>query len=54
MARLTDPEKDHLFAKWLKGVYTIYQLGQLYNVSQATVSNIISKKLTKQQQNETK
>lgn len=54
MARLTDPEKDQLFAQWLKGDFTIYQLGQLYNVSQSTVSNIISKKLTKKQQNEIK
>ncbi|WP_156167673.1 hypothetical protein [Sphingobacterium sp. Ag1] len=51
MNRLTDKQRDELFEAWLSGTYTIYHLGQIYNVSQSTVSNIISKKL-KQKQNE--
>lgn len=55
MNRLTDIQREELFEAWLSGTYTIYQLGQIYNVSQSTVSNIISKKLKqKQQQNEHK
>jgi Mor family transcriptional regulator len=53
MARLTDKQRNELYQLWLTGQFTIYHLGQQYGISQATVSNILSKFLKqKQQQNE--
>ncbi len=43
--KLTDNDRAKIYGEWLTGGYTLYQLSQRYNVSQATVSNIISKKL---------
>lgn len=47
MAWLSDAQKDKIYKDWLTGKYSLYQLANMYGVSQATVSNIIGKKLTK-------
>lgn len=47
MAKLTNEQKDKLYKDWLTGNFSLYQLANQYGVSQATVSNLIGKKLKK-------
>lgn len=47
MAWLTDAQKDKMYNDWLTGKYSLYQLANMYGVSQATVSNHIGKQLNK-------
>lgn len=50
MAKLTNEQKDKLYKDWLSGNFSLNQLANQYGVSQATVSNLIGKKLKKKLQ----
>jgi len=40
-----------IYLAWVSGNYTLKQLADTYNVSEATVSNIVSRKLRKRGNN---
>lgn len=45
MAKLTNEQKNKLYKDWLTGNFSLFQLANQYGISQATVSNLIGKKL---------
>lgn len=47
MAKLTNKQKDKMYKDWLTGEFSLYLLANMYGVSQATISNLIGKKLKK-------